>query len=130
MLRHRTIVARRLRRDMTEAEKRLWRGLRELGLAVRFRRQHPIGHYVADFACPRAKLVIELDGGQHSIQPNADDARTAALARYGYRVIRFWNDDVTGNLPGVLQAISNQIAWPPPTSPSPPLRDGSPPSPP
>ncbi len=113
---------------MTEAEKLLWPGLRELGLAVRFGLQHLIGHYVADFACPRAKLVIELDGGQHAIQPNVDDARTAALARYGYGVVRFWNGDVTGNLPGVLPAISSQIAWPPPTSPSSPLRDGSTPS--
>jgi len=130
MLRRKTIVARRLRRDSTEAEKRLWRGLRELDLLVRFRRQHPIGQCVADFACPRAKLAIELDGGQHAAQSDVDDARTAALARYGYRVIRFWNGDVMRNLPGVLHAISSEIAWPPPTSPSPPLRDGSPPSPP
>jgi very-short-patch-repair endonuclease len=110
MLRRKTAVARRLRRDTTEAEKRLWRGLRELDLRVRFRRQHPIGQYVADFACPSAKLAIELDGGQHAAQADADAARTATLVRHGYRVIRFWNGDVMGNLSGVLHAISIEIA--------------------
>jgi very-short-patch-repair endonuclease len=109
-LRKRTIIARRLRRDATEVEKRLWRGLRELGGGHRFRRQHPIGRYVVDFACPALKLVIELDGGQHATQETADAARTNDIARRGYRVIRFWNNDVVDNLPGVLERISQELA--------------------
>jgi very-short-patch-repair endonuclease len=120
MLRRRTVVARRSRRDTTEAEKGLWRGQRELDLPVRFRRQHPIGQYVADFAYPSVKLAIELDGGQHATQADADVARSATLARYGYRVIRFWNGDVMGNLSGVLHAISSKVA--PPRPPHPPHR--------
>ena len=65
-------MARRLRRDATEAETQLWRGLRESFPAMRFRRQRPIGRYVADFACPAQKLVIEVDGGQHATQEQAD----------------------------------------------------------
>ncbi|MGB9648112.1 MAG: DUF559 domain-containing protein [Stellaceae bacterium] len=90
----RTIGARRLRRDMTEAERRLWRELRELGPPHRFRRQHPIGRYVVDFACPAAKLVIELDGGQHALRAEHDQNRSIEIASRGYRVIRFWNGDV------------------------------------
>jgi very-short-patch-repair endonuclease len=78
------MVVRRLRRDMTEAEKRLWRELREFGGPHRFRRQHPIGRYVVDFACPAAKLVIELDGGQHAISLSADELRTQEIGRRGY----------------------------------------------
>jgi very-short-patch-repair endonuclease len=98
-------VARRLRRDATDAEQLLWRAPRESGMTWRFRRQHPIGGHIADFACPAGKLVIELDGGQHSSEANADAARSAALARHGYRVIRFWNNDVIGNIEGVVATI-------------------------
>jgi very-short-patch-repair endonuclease len=75
----------------------------------RFRRQHPIGPYVVDFACPGRKLAIELDGGQHAIQQEADAARTREIVRRGYRVIRFWNNDVMDNLAGVLQAIQQEL---------------------
>jgi very-short-patch-repair endonuclease len=71
----------------------------------RFRRQHPIGSYVVDFACPRKKVAIELDGGQHAVKADEDAARTAELARRGYRVIRFWNTDIIENLSGVLATI-------------------------
>src|SRR5271163_2436159 len=98
-------IARRLRRDATEAEKRLWRALRELPAKHRFRRQHPIGQRVVDFACPSRKLVIELDGGQHAMQQSLDEARTIELTRHGYRVVRFWNNDVIDNLAGVTEAI-------------------------
>jgi very-short-patch-repair endonuclease len=108
-LRQRTLVARRLRRDMTDAEKRLWPALRGLPTAYRFRRQHPIGHYVVDFACPAAKLAIELDGGQHASHEAEDAERTAELARRGYRVIRFWNNDVMSNLSGVLEKILQEL---------------------
>src|SRR4051794_2947389 len=109
-LRARTYIARKLRRDATGTETILWRALREGMLGIRFRRQHPIGQYVADFACPAAKLAIELDGGQHAEQQEADTNRTAALEQHGYRVIRFWNNDVLENLDGVLEIISSAIA--------------------
>src|SRR6266852_1423840 len=113
-LRQRTRLARRLRRDATEAETRLWRGLRESFPTVRFRRHHPIGRYVADFACPAQKSVIEVDGGQHSTQERADILRTSQLALQGYRVIRFWDGDVIRNLSGVLEAISQEMPQPHP----------------
>ena len=108
-LRKRTQIARKLRRDATEVEKRLWRALRELHAAHRFRRQHPVGPYVVDFACPGRKLAIELDGGQHVAQQQADATRTTELAQHGYRVIRFWNGDVVNNLPGVLERIREEL---------------------
>jgi very-short-patch-repair endonuclease len=108
-VRKRTLVARRLRRDATEAEKRLWWALRELPPQHRFRRQHPIGGRVVDFACPGYKLVIELDGGQHAIRQLADQARTVELARHGYRVVRFWNNDVLDNLTGVVEIILREL---------------------
>src|SRR6185312_111986 len=113
-LRPRTVIARRLRRDATDAEQLLWRALREGGMPWRFRRQHPIGRYIADLACAARKLVIEVDGGQHSAQTEADSARSAALARQGYRVIRFWNNEVLGNIEGVLATIQSALAQPPP----------------
>jgi very-short-patch-repair endonuclease len=107
-LRPRTRIARRLRRDATEAEKRLWWALRELPGEYRFRRQHPIGQRVVDFACPRRKLVIELDGGQHAVQEAEDEVRTMELARHGYRVVRFWNDVIT-NTAGVIETILREL---------------------
>jgi very-short-patch-repair endonuclease len=76
-----------LRRDQTQAEKLLWYKLRDL--PWKFRRQHPIGRRIADFACPARKLVVEIDGGQHGDQSAADDRRSDELAQYGYRVVRF-----------------------------------------
>src|SRR5271154_4774955 len=104
-LRPRTHIARRLRRDATDVERLLWRALRERVVPWKFRRQHPIGRRVADFACPARKLVIELDGGQHGDREFADLNRSDELARYGYRVIRFWNNEVLENLEGVLETI-------------------------
>jgi very-short-patch-repair endonuclease len=101
-----TELARKLRRDSTEAEKHIWHILRAGNLAgLKFRRQHPIGSYVADFCCPSRRLVVELDGGQHANREAADDERTAYLRARGYRVIRFWNNEVLGNKEGVLAVI-------------------------
>ncbi len=98
--------ARRLRKEMTDAERKLWAVLRGSRLdGYKFRRQHPLGRYVLDFFCEQRGLVIELDGGQHGDQIERDNFRTAWLEAQGCRVLRFWNDDVLVNLPGVLQKI-------------------------
>ena len=108
-LRPRTRIARRLRRDTTEAEKRLWWALRELPAPSGFRRQHPIGRYIADFACPGRDLAIEIDGGQHALTIEADAVRAEELARRGYRVLRFCNNEVIENLSGVLDMILREL---------------------
>jgi very-short-patch-repair endonuclease len=117
LLSERTLVARRLRRNSTDVERVLWRALRERVLPWKFRRQHPIGRRIADFACPAANLVIELDGGQHNEQMPADDQRSAELASHGYRVIRFWNNEIIENIDGVLETICRALEASP-TSPS------------
>jgi len=101
-----TPIAQNLRPASTEAETRLWRHLRNRQLAGhKFRRQHPIGAHIADFACEQARLVIELDGGHHADKIEADARRTESLEAAGYRVLRFWNSDVLQNTRGVLEAI-------------------------
>ena len=89
-------TARRLRRDMTYAERKLWALLRQRPEGLKFRRQHPIGHYVADFACPEIGLIIELDGGQHNLPTHQlrDQNRTDWLEGHGWHVLRFWNTQV------------------------------------
>ena len=91
---------------MTDAERRLWAHLRNRGLGGhKIRRQHQIGPYIADFCCEKNKLVIELDGGQHADNVAADERRTGWLAARGYRVIRFWNNDVLSDTNAVFEAI-------------------------
>src|SRR4051794_26747411 len=103
-----TPVARKLRRRSTDAEQRLWRYLRSRQLeGAKFVRQFPIGPYVADFACRDAHLAIELDGGQH--RADVDAPRTAVIEAFGYRIIRFWNNDVLTNTEGVLEAIRQEL---------------------
>lgn len=101
-----TPVARKLRGTPTNAEALLWSQLRGKRLAGRkFVRQFPIGDAVADFACRSAKLAVELDGGQHA-DSLTDPARTELIEAHGYRVIRFWNNDVLENMDGVLLEIT------------------------
>jgi len=109
---NRTQRARRLRRDVTDAERVLWQRLRAIKPnGSHFRRQATIGPYFADFACHEKRLVIELDGGQHNTSQGveADEKRTAFLQSRGYRVLRFWNNDVLGNIDGVMKAISEAL---------------------
>ncbi len=122
--------ARQLRRDMTGPEKRLWWLLRELAAkGTHFRRQATIGPYFADFACHRNRLVIEVDGGHHGkgAQSKRDVRRDAHLKSNGYRVLRFWNNDVRENIEGVLSVILDAIEnahTPPPLTPSHRMRGG------
>ena len=94
---------------MTDAELILWRSLREALPDERIRRQHPIGPFIADFAIPARKLVIEIDGGQHAERAVEDTQRSRILAQHGYRVIRFWNNEVNENTDGVLAIILAEI---------------------
>lgn len=118
-----TQIARRLRRDMTDAERRLWSRLRAHQLGVHFRRQVPLERYVLDFVCFQARLVIEVDGGQHA-QSEADKLRDAWLKEKGFRVLRFWNNDVLGNTEGVLVTIMQALGETPPPQPSPVKGEG------
>lgn len=104
--------ARRLRREKTQAERKLWRELRELNRqGFHFRQQAPIGPLVADFADHTAKIIIEVDGGQHG-EPKgmkADQARTRWLETNGYRVLRFWNNDVLVDTLSVMDTIVRDV---------------------
>jgi very-short-patch-repair endonuclease len=99
--------SRALRADKTEAEEKLWSRLRAKRFyGLKFRHQVPFSaNYIADFVCPKAKLIVELDGSQHVDQIAYDEKRTAFLEQQGYRVLRFWNNDVFHNIDGVLEAI-------------------------
>jgi len=108
--------ARQLRRNSTDAERRLWRHLRGRRLqGLRFRRQHPIGPYFADFACLELGLVVELDGGQHNDERSRyrDGVRTDVLASHDFEVIRFWDNDVLRDTPAVLAEIVRRAALTP-----------------
>ena len=112
-------TARRLRRDQTGAERKLWFRLRDRRLdGLEFRRQVPIDRYVVDFCCESARLIVELDGGQRAERSAEDAARTAALEARGYLVLRFWNNEVLQNMDGVLEVIAS-TARPAPPHPNP-----------
>lgn len=101
-----TQKARLLRKNQTDVEKILWQRLRNRGVqGFKFRRQVPVGPYVVDFLCEAARLVVEVDGGQHSENKEYDQYRDDFLRANGYEVMRFWNNEVTGNLEGVLEAL-------------------------
>ncbi|TAL30590.1 MAG: endonuclease domain-containing protein [Alphaproteobacteria bacterium] len=97
--------ARKLRREQTDAECLLWNCLRNDHLKYIFRRQLPIGPYIADFVCLELKLIVEVDGGQHC-ESKKDAARTKYLNKLGYEVIRFWNNEVEDNLEGVVSTLT------------------------
>ncbi len=114
-------LARAMRKAPTDAERKLWWHLRHrLPIsATHFRRQARLGRYIVDFASHHAKLVIEIDGGQHAEQAVADAERIRFLEAEGYRVVRFWNNDVLTNVAGVLEAIQHALATIPTPDPSP-----------
>jgi very-short-patch-repair endonuclease len=103
-------IARRLRVNQTDAETVLWNRIRNRQIdGCKFARQVPIIGYICDFACRERRLVIEVDGGQHN-ESAADAIRDRRLSEEGYKVIRFWNNDVLGNLEGVLLAIQTELS--------------------
>jgi len=110
-----TDVARRLRRDASEAEKVLWRVLRGRNLnGLKFRRQHPMGNYVADFVCFEKHLIVEVDGGHHAVETRRDEKRDAWFRKEGFQVLRFWNYEVLTNREGVVQVILERCKEPSP----------------
>ena len=101
--------ARRLRREETDAERRLWLHLRRHQLGTQFRRQHPIGPYIVDFCCVERMLIVELDGGQHEDQRAQDAARTQWLGEQGFRVLRFSDHEAQMETEAVLAEIQNRL---------------------
>ena len=116
--------AKALRSNQTEAEARLWHHLRaHRFMDLKFKRQKPVGCYIADFVCWERRLIIELDGGQHAEQVAYDRRRDAWLRSEGYTVLRFWNNDVMQQLEGVLEQIRCAVA-PSPLAPLPQAGEG------
>jgi adenine-specific DNA-methyltransferase len=108
-------LARALRKNMTYAERCLWNHLRDRQLEnYKFRRQKPIGPFIADFVCAKQKLIIEIDGGQHAVNAEADKRRTDYLMHKGWRVLRFWNHDVLKEREAVLIRILGALNAPHP----------------
>src|SRR5260370_42600723 len=102
--------ARTLRQNMTEAERRVWQILRSHQMeGYKFRRQVPIGRYIADFVCHEARLIVEIDGGQHDRSSPREVERSGVLHNEGYRRLRFWNHEVLGNLDGVHATIAGAL---------------------
>ena len=102
--------ARELRKNMTSQERKLWNIIRNRQFyGYRFRRQFPVGNYIADFVCREKKIIIEIDGGQHNqvVHKQYDIERTEYLASEGYQVIRFWNNEIENNILGVYKKLQN-----------------------
>jgi very-short-patch-repair endonuclease len=123
------VKAQRLRREMTDAERKLWSVLRNRQLeGAKFRRQQPIGPFIADFVCQESSLIVETDGGQHANSP-VHVLRSQFLESKAYRILRFWNNDILNNLDGVAQIIASALSTPHPArasreSPFPPRGEG------
>ena len=111
----RITTARKLRHNQTDAERKLWFRLRDRRLrGLKFRRQMPVDRYVVDFCCEAARLIVELDGGQHVERSQQDAERTAVLEAQGYLVLRFWNNDILRNIDGVVESIVETLNPRPP----------------
>jgi very-short-patch-repair endonuclease len=95
---------------MTEAEKLVWQILRSHQMkGYKFRRQVPIGRYIADFVCHEARLIVEIDGGQHDLSSPGEAERSGFLENEGYRILRFWNNEMLANLDGVHETIADEL---------------------
>jgi very-short-patch-repair endonuclease len=104
-----TARTRRLRRNLTDAEFKIWNRLRSRAIeGCKFVRQEPIGRYVVDFVCRERRLIVEIDGGQHA-DNKRDQARDRWMRDHNYRILRFWNNDVLSNTAGVLETIANAL---------------------
>src|ERR1700730_12194367 len=102
--------ARTLRQNMTQAERRVWQILRSHRMTgYQFRRQVPIGRYIADFVCHEARLIVEIDGGQHDRSSPREAERNGFLENEGYRILRFWNNEILENLDGVHETIADEL---------------------
>ena len=101
--------AKKLRNQSTLAERELWKHIKNHQIGVKFRRQHVIGNYIVDFVCREKRLIIEVDGGQHNENKQKDLTRDSYLQQRGYRVLRFWNNDVLKNINGVLEEIRKYL---------------------
>ncbi|MBI3283474.1 MAG: endonuclease domain-containing protein [Burkholderiales bacterium] len=112
--------AKSLRKNMTDAERKLWQGLRGEQLGVKFRRQHPYGNFILDFVCMDARLIVEVDGSQHVGDARYDEHRTQKLRQAGFEVLRFWNNQVLEETDAVLEAIWNHLNQVEHGNPSPP----------
>ena len=110
-----THIAKNLRKNLTDAEKLLWRKLRAKQIeGLRFRRQQPIGNYIVDFVCFEKLVVLEVDGGQHAEAADQDRKRDEWLKNQGFTVLRFWNNQVLRNIAGVMQEIDTFLGSPSP----------------
>jgi very-short-patch-repair endonuclease len=115
--------ARELRKNQTDAEKKIWRYLRSKQMnSLKFRRQQPIGNYIVDFVCFDIRLIIELDGSQHIEEKEKDEERDQWLKTQGFTVLRFWNNDVMNNIAGVLNVVNDYCCNCPPLTP--PIKGG------
>ncbi len=118
--------ARQVRRDQTDAEKALWARLRNRQVySAKFRRQHPIGPFIADFCCLQQRLIVELDAGQHAVETVADQKCSQFLADQGYRVLRFWNHEVLNHSDAVMERIAETLGERSPSPQSSPRGRGS-----
>ena len=107
---HIKVFSRQLRREMTNAESHLWRRIRMQQLGFKFRRQHPVGVYILDFACVELKFALELDGGQHAEAQMKDEIRAKWLEAKGWKILRFWNNEVLKNIDGVVEEIDHTLS--------------------
>ncbi|MCK4909448.1 MAG: endonuclease domain-containing protein [Planctomycetes bacterium] len=116
-------LAKNLRKNSTDAEKYLWKHLRNKQLeGLKFRRQEPIGEYIVDFVCFEKCIIIELDGSQHAEQQKKDFKRDRWLIRQGFKVLRFWNNEILKNIEGILEGIMHESLNHPPLTP--PIKGG------
>ncbi len=119
-----TYAAKNLRKRFTDVERLLWRLLRARQIeGFKFRRQEPIGIYIVDFVCFESKVIIEVDGGQHSIETEKDKERDEWFKSQGFKVLRFWNNEALTNTEGVLEVIRANCLSHPPLNPL-PSREG------